>query len=350
MTIDRYLARETIKPFCLIALFLTGVFIAHSLTRFLTEANDGLLNTSIIFALIGLKALIALEVLLPISLYIGMIMALGRLFSNWEVVAMRAGGLSEYRVMLPVLSVAFIIALLVAVLSLWARPWAYGLLYQFEANAKATAEVGTLSPRQFHIYGKDGRTVFLDDRDENTGELRGIFVRSRRDGVLEVISAASGHFNSFARADAHLLQMLGTLVYKQTPSGEEVVGRFKDLKIWTAALEAEPLGHKPKSAPTAQLLASDLDADRAERQWRASTACSTLLLALVAVPLSRTRPRSGRSARLLLAIVIYAIYFNLIGIARSEVEQGAWDHIWWVPAGLAASVGAAWLAFRRSAP
>ena len=70
----------------------------------------------------------------------------------------------------------------------------------------------------------------------------------------------------------------------------------------------------------------------------------------MAVPLSRVRPRSGRYARVLLAAVIYALYFNFIGIARTEVERGALPHLWWAPAGLAVFLGAAWLASRRAAP
>ena len=60
-----------------------------------------------------------------------------------------------------------------------------------------------------------------------------------------------------------------------------------------------------------------------------------LLLALAAIPLSRSRPRQGRYAKMLLALVIYALYFNLLDVSRSWVEQGNSDYIWWVPGLLA---------------
>jgi lipopolysaccharide export system permease protein len=66
-----------------------------------------------------------------------------------------------------------------------------------------------------------------------------------------------------------------------------------------------------------------------------STPISALLLALAAIPLSRSRPRQGRYAKMLLALGIYAIYFNLLDVSRSWVEQGASDYIWWVPGLLA---------------
>ncbi len=354
MIVDRYLARETTKPFVLTALFLVGVFIAYSLTRFLTEANDGLLDGSAIFVLTGLKAIIALEVLLPIALYIGLIVALGRLYSDWEMIGLRAGGFSEYRILVPVIGMAAAVAIFVAATSLWVRPWAYQNLYALEAEAKVTAELEDLPPGQFHIHGEAERMVFFDERDAATGELRGVFVRSSRGGTLEVISAGRGQLTTFARSDAHLLALQQALIYKQAPkqgpTDRDLAGRFEAFQIWAPAVTPDPPGYRPKAQPTSALWASPRDEDRAEAQWRWSTAVSTLLLALVAVPLSRARPRRGRYARVLLAVVIYVLYFNFIGVIRSEVEQGALPHLWWAPGALAIALAIAWPLARRAAP
>ena len=350
MIVDRYLAKETAKPFGLTALFLVGVFIAYSLTRFLTEANDGLLDGSAILVLTGLKALIALEVLLPIALYIGLIVALGRLYSDWEMIALRAGGCSENRTMAPVIGMAIAVAIVVAATSLWVRPWAYQQLYALEADAKASAELDDLPPGRFHIQGNAGRMVFIDERDAATGELRGVFVRSSHRGALEVISAARGQLTTFARSDAHLLELLQAFIYKQAPTGRDLAGSFEAFQIWAPAVTPEPPGYRPKVQPTGVLLASPRNEDRAEVQWRWSTAVSTLLLALVAVPLSRTQPRRGRYARVLLAVVIYVLYFNFIGVVRSEVEQGTLPHLWWAPGTLAIALAIAWPLSRRAAP
>ena len=354
MIVDRYLARETAKPFVLTALFLVGVFIAYSLTRFLTEANDGLLDGSAVLVLTGLKALIALEVLLPIALYIGLIVALGRLYSDWEMIGLRAGGFSENRILVPVVGMAAAVAILVAAASLWVRPWAYQSLYTLEADAQANAELEDLPPGQFHIHGEAERMVFVDERDAATGELRGVFVRSSRGDTLEVISATRGQLTAFARNDAHLLALRQALIYKQAdgqgPIERDLAGRFEAFQIWAPVVTPDPVGYRPKAQATQALAASPRSEDRAEVQWRWSTAVSTLLLALVAVPLSRTQPRRGRYARVLLAVVIYVLYFNFIGVVRSEVEQGTLTHLWWAPVALATTLAIAWPLARRAAP
>ena len=68
------------------------------------------------------------------------------------------------------------------------------------------------------------------------------------------------------------------------------------------------------------------------------------------MPLSRTQPRRGRYARVLLAVVIYVLYFNFIGVVRSEVEQGTLTHLWWAPGALAMALAVAWPLARRAAP
>ena len=60
---------------------------------------------------------------------------------------------------------------------------------------------------------------------------------------------------------------------------------------------------------------------------------ATLLLGMLAVPLSRAAPRHGRSYSLVIAIAVYAAIFNLAGMARTWVERGEVSPqigIWWV--------------------
>ena len=350
MIMRRYLIREVMKPLVAVVVLLVGIFMAYSLTRFLADANEGVLSASAVALLTGLKVLIALEVLIPIALYIGMIVALGRFYSDHEITALKAGGIGERRIVAPVVWLSLTVAVVVGLLSLFVRPLAYERLYAFQAEAEASAELEDIAPGQFHLFGDRQRMVFLEARDAGSGELAGLFVRSRTEAGLEVISGIRGRLSALAKPDAHLLELDDAFVYKQTPDDLDLVGRFGTLSIWTPALTPEPVGHRPKALPTARLFGAVLDDDRAELQWRLSTAVSTVLLALVAVPLGRTRPRGGRYGRVLLAVAVYAVYFNFLGIARSGVEQGTLEYLWWAPLGLGALLAAGLLASRRLAP
>jgi lipopolysaccharide export system permease protein len=120
-------------------------------------------------------------------------------------------------------------------------------------------------------------------------------------------------------------------ILKKVQDGTDLSGQFGSFSLFLPAQSPKPTGYKVKSASTISLRTSTDPVDRAEFQWRMSTPVSALLLALAAIPLSRSRPRQGRYAKMLAALGIYAIYFNLLDVSRSWVEQGTSDYIWWVP-------------------
>lgn len=333
---------------------LISVFIAYSLARFLSEANAGLLEVAAVMRLSLLKTLIALEVLLPISLYIGFIVGLGRLYSDWEIIAFRASGIPESRLMLPVLAVAIAAAIGVTLLSVYLRPWAYGQLYAVESRAEAATDFATLSAGMFHTLSGEGRTVFIGTRQSAAGgqgdsRVGQLFLRSDRDGGLEVISAPSGVIENRMGEERHRLRLDDAMIYKKGASGRVLVARLGLLELSVPGIEAAAVGYKTKAATTSALSRLPGRKEQAEWQWRWSNGLSTLLLAAVALPLSRTRPRSGRYARIVLAVVIYALYYNVLGVVRSSVEQGTIDFLWWAPAGLGVVLLVVMLLQRRQA-
>jgi len=128
MIIDRYLRREISVPFLAVSVVLSAIFVTYSLTRFLIDANAGLLRPPEVLQLTFLKSLISLEVLLPLSLYLAVLIGLGRLHSDSEIYAMRSGGISEMRALRPIVGMAILLAILIGLFSLFVRPWAYGAL------------------------------------------------------------------------------------------------------------------------------------------------------------------------------------------------------------------------------
>ena len=135
-------------------------------------------------------------------------------------------------------------------------------------------------------------------------------------------------------------------VYKSVADGPDFYGDFETFTMSLAVTPPEAVGYRHKAESTVALFTSSLPEDRAEVQWRLSTPVSTLLLALAAMRLNRSRPREGKYARLPMAIGLYAIYFNLLGVNRTWVEQGSVLSLWWVPLGLALLIGAAYLPWR----
>jgi lipopolysaccharide export system permease protein len=328
---------------------LTAIFTTYSMTRFLDKAADGLLRTSEVLQLTALKSVIAMEVLIPVSLFVALVIALGRLYSDWEMTALRSFGFAEGRILFPIMGVAATLAIIVGVFSLVGRPWAYDRLYQLEVQAEATSGLDRIKPGRFYFYDDNARTVFIEEVPEQGGRVAGLFIRELDGDDIEIISAPRGTVQEFVTPESHQLDLQDAQIYKRFNSGSDFLGVFKELRILVPVGAVQPIGYKPKAQNSFVLRESDAPADQAEYQWRLSTAVSTMLLALLAVPLGRSRPRQGRFARLTLAVIIYAVYFNALGISRTWVEQGTALTLWWVPMTLAAAIALAYLPWQRIA-
>jgi len=329
--IDHYLIREIIQPLLAIFIALVVIFITYSLSRFLVDADAGLLRPAEVAWLTFFKTVISLDVLLPLSLFLGVMTGLGRLYTDSEIYAMRASGISEARVLRPLMRLALVLAVVVAVLSAWARPWAYAQAYALKATAEASAETGRIREARFYDFGGKEQTVFIEHIDANGRDLDGVFVRTRKGDDLQVITASKGEFDYFFKPSMHRLKLTDARIFKKVQDGPDLSGQFGSFAIYLPAESPKPPGYKAKSTSTNHLRRSSDPVAQAEFQWRLSTPVSALLLALAAIPLSRSRPRQGRYAKMLLALGIYAIYFNLLDVSRSWVEQGNSANIWWVP-------------------
>ena len=350
MLIDRYLVREVGLPFIGVGAALLVVFTTYSVTSFLAKASGGLLNPAEIAQLTFLKSLIALEVLVPLALYLGIILGLGRLYSDSEMHAMRGAGISEGRLLRPIIIFASTMAILVSLLSTVVRPWAYQESYDLRATAEASSEVDRIKPGQFYVDSSNGRTVFIQSMSKDRRQLRGVFVHTQDSQGLQIASSTTGLLEAADTADYRKLTLSDANVYKIVNDGPNIRSSFRSLTVSLRVADPEIVGYKVKAQTTLNLRAAANSEEKAEYQWRISASLSTLLLVLAAVPLSRSQPRQGRYAKIIVALVIYALYLNLLIMSRTWVEQEVVSSIWGVPGALAALVVALfkpWQLFSR---
>ena len=341
MIISRYLLREIVGPLTIVLTVLAVLFTSYGAAGFLSDAVNGLLPTDTIVQVIGLRTLIALEILIPISLYLSVVMALGRMYADSEITALLALGLTPARLMGVVLGLSVCAALAVAGLSLVVRPWAYSRAHEIASLAAASLNTNNMEAGTFYVGNDGNRTIFLEGRAGPSTPARGVFVELRdRDGGTRIIYARSVVQVPHTDGDGSQMQLTDAHVYDVGPrgGGSDVALNVNNLVLDLASPRVEPPEYSAVAASTAQLTSSHSAADTAELQWRLSTSWSTLLLGLLAVPLSRSQPRQHKQARVGIAILIYAGYYLLYESVRTWVQNGvipAFPGLWVAPALLA---------------
>ena len=334
MIIDRYLIREIIKPFIAICAFLVVIFASYRAAQYLAEAVAGLFGGKIVLYLVLLKIATTMEVLVPTTLFLSIVIALGRLYTDSEMTALFACGVGIGRVFKAVICLSVPLALLVACLSLYVRPWAFQRGYELTAMAKTALDIGKWKEGNFYkIPGMD-RIIFADKIERGKREAEGVFIESDQGDKVQVIYARKVQQYNDNRDDEPLLVFQDGYVYEFSRTGEE--GHFMKFQQSTMSLDSgktKPLERKRKAVPTWKLSrSSDLE-DIAEFQWRLSAPMSTLLLALLGIPLSRTAPQKGKYAKMVVAVLVLAVYYNTCALAKDWVEQGVVGPvvgIWWV--------------------
>jgi len=185
----RYLAREVLKPSAAVWGLLVTLFAGYSWVMFLSNAVTALLPVKLILTLIALKVGIALEVLMPISLYFGVILGFGRLYADSEMKAFMACGVNPYRILLTVSVLSCLVAVLVSIFSLYLRPLAYGHSYRLKAEGEAGFRISNLDARHFYERRNGSLVFFAEDMDRRHQKLSGVFVQSEHGDVLQVFWA-----------------------------------------------------------------------------------------------------------------------------------------------------------------
>ena len=318
--VNRYIASEVLKPSVVVFGLLVLLFAGFSWVAFLGEAVNSLLPVSMIFTLIALKVGISLEMLMPISLYFGIILGLGRLYADSEMKALMASGISPYQVLTPIFALSCLVAVLVGGFSLYLRPLAYERTYQLKAEGEAGFRISNIDAG--HFYERNGGLVFFAEGiDQKRNRLSRVFVQSEHGNNLRVISAKEAEEHVDPQSGTSIPVLLNGVEYQFTREGDIThISSFSRLAIYPRPIQAE---YKRKASSTQYLMQSTVRKDIAELQYRLSTPFSTVLLALLAVPLSRAAPRQGKYAKIFTATVVFSAYYFLGLMIKSFINNAA---------------------------
>lgn len=341
--IDRYIAREIMLPFTVVILILVGLFASFSSARLLAGAITETLGLAALLKLVFLKTVIALEVLIPIALYISVIIGLGRLNKDHELNVMRASGISGKRIVLVVLVVAIPIGVISGILSAYVRPWAYGESYLLDAQAEADLNTNRFQAGRFYGSEKTGRVIYVRSKDDTDKQMHNIFhfIKKTESSEIVITKQAKQIQPTENEPRPHILLSEG-MVYRLA-NAVDIDDKIQFEKMTYFIDNDYVMNYRRKAAATRTLWESDQPRDIAELQWRISRPLGAIFLALIAVTFIRSTPRQDKTERTyLLAALVFATYYNFSGLAKTWVEQGVVGSIpgvWWLDTLMLASLG-----------
>lgn len=335
--ISRYVLREALYATVLVVAILLTILMSNQFAEILGDAAANTVPKDAVFEVLRLTFLRYLTFLMPVGLLLGIMLALARLNRDSETAALGASGVGPARLLVPVCALTLVLAAVTSWLVLARMPEAEQRIEEIRQAARETADLGAIEPGRFTTFDS-GRTV-LYAREVDGDRLSDVFIQGERDGRIFVVTAKRGELVSEGNDGAPTFVLYdGRRVEGEPGEAEFLVAGFGEHGSPIRMNETEIPVASPAGRPTRELLESSAPADRAELQWRLASPISLIVLALLAVPLSRSAPREGRYARIGIGLLIYVIYVQALSIARLSVERGSvpeWLGMWWVHAVLA---------------
>ena len=389
--IDRYLARELLVSFFAATAILLLVSVGGTVADLLNKIARGRIPAELLFSLIGLRTIDALTVLAPLAVFIGVQLAYGRLYRESEMAVFQASGLAVTGLLRPLMLFAVPLMLVIALISFWLAPAAVRKSQTLLLEANRSLIIAGLEPGRFVELPNNDGVMYVESMNEDGTKFKKMFVASERSEApskpLDIVggsakdaagktgaakaadpkdsndaapidkptkkkaaadasaAGATTHINVITAADGELFHDAnGAERYLGLNDGFRVEGvlgednyrllRYErnDIKLTDPDQDTTADSAK-RAAPTPVLWRSQDPVQRAEIHWRLAAPLSVIILVLLALPLSKSSPRQPRYAGLLIAFMAWAVYYNLITIARSVLSQGKVNFLagfWWV--------------------
>lgn len=355
--LDRYLLRELLIGTAAANLVLLVIFTGGTFADILNKVASGRLPGEIMFEVLGLHVVDTLSALLPMAMFLGILLALGRMYRDSEMHVLSTSGFGPRGLLRPAAWLAIGTAFLIGMISLWLGPLATRTAdADVEEANRSVIAAGLEAGRFTELPGKGG-ILFVDSMNPDGTKLGKLFVASERAGKdnttqIDVITAKHGELYHEGTADNRFIALF---------DGHRFDGRLghDDWRLMTfarndLALSSPDAGDDeddPEHSRTTAALIGDKDpAAHAELQWRIAAPFATLVLALLALPMARQNTRSSTLGRLLIAVLTYLVFANMLIIARTFIAQDKMPAalgLWWVL--LPVSVFAAFLFARQYA-
>ncbi len=334
--LDRYIFREIATTWLGVTAVLLLILLTNQFARVLGDVAKGKLPKDAAFDVIGLSAAQFLTVLIPIALFLAVMLALGRLYRDSELPAMMACRVGPAGIYRPLCWLLLPLVVSVAWLSIDLGPRALLAIEHVGAEARRTADLTSIEPGRFVSFGSSDSVVYGENiRDD--GLMENVFLQRRRsDGSLEIVVARLGEQVESDDPDVRFLVLHDGRRYEGIPGTTEFrVVEFLEHGIPYRLPSLDRPDPRPRALSFGELLYSDDLTHIAELQWRIGLPLATIILGILAVPLSRTEPRAGRYGRIAIGLLVFIIYFNMLSATKAWVEQGTLVPslgLWWVHA------------------
>ena len=315
MILRRYMTQQVAANTAIVLLFLMALMLGGRLIRYFGIAAEGRLDVGLLFAIIGYNIPTFLELILPLSFFIALMLVLGRMYVEQEMSVLFASGISRgrlTRLMIPLITGLFVFQMGI---SLWAKPWGLSNSEHIWQTQSLGSLLDLVRPKTFISSGN--YHLYVDEFDKEKRELKNIYVvqqqtdKSGKIAKNDVIISATRAYQVPSKDTDSSMQLdlfQGRRYELGTNNAKYNQASFEKYRITLEKPASEKITEtNVETQTTAKLLANTQKPEvKAELGYRFTMPWLIIIAAMLATPLAQVRPRQGRWLRLLPSVLIFA--------------------------------------------
>jgi len=323
MIINKSFVTEVLRTVLAVTFVIVSIFLVSRVTGFLSQAAEGLIPVSGVLSLVVLKMTSYLDVIVPLTFYIALLMVLSRWYGDQEMAVLASAGLGITHFLKPLSTLVIIVGGMVAFFSFYLTPLTLASGYALEKEYRQSSEVSGVITGKF-VEAKDGNGVyFVEGYNRKTGNYENVFVYRasfEREGV--VVSRTAYRTEDEKTGDQFLVLVNGSR-YEGNPGSPDY--RVVDFEKYAVRIEPKnqtKLYLPIKAKPNKELRESDNPKYRGEWYWRVAKIFTLPILAIFALALSYVDSRRGKATGMALAFLVYLTYTNMLAYTVALVRKG----------------------------
>ena len=346
MLFQAALRKELGRSFAATLVVVLTIVLTMMLIRTLGQAARGAASAQDVVLLLGFAAMAHLPTMISLSLFVAVVLTLGRMYRDSEMVVWFSSGVSLWRVARPVAVTALPALAAVALLMTLAWPWVNRQTLEVRERFDRRSDVARVAPGLFQT-SSDGQRVFFIDRDSaESREARNVFILAQSRGVESITTALTGSV-VHEGGDRYVVLDRGQRNESNESTGERAVARFDTYRVLIDDSQVRPKSMlPPKARSTWDLLRKRDAAGDGELAWRVGMTLGATNLLLLGVGLAHVNPRRASNWNLIFALLAFIVYFNLINLTQSWVTSRRLGLevalLWLHGSALAAACGLIW--------
>ena len=338
MIIERYIHREILQRLLWIAGLVILITATNKFVDYLGDAASGRIPADFVLNLLWYRMLAMQPDVMPLLIFLSVTLAMARLNQDNELVILSAAGFSWRKQLNVVLKFTFLFSILVIIESFFITPWAQMQIKDLKRRAWEEANISSLTSGQFKELNKGNSVVYIEKLSDDKTSMQNVFLYIEEKGKESVLKSDSAYFDIDKNTGNRFIIFNNGRRYQGIPGRLDYqTTEYEKYGALIEISERKSSSNDPETMSTMRLLFSQGPKFQAELQWRISSVIISILLSILGVFLNQYPFGQKPFTLMLLGILIYFIYNNLLGISGSLIEREylpAYIGLWWVHAAM----------------